>query len=53
MQRELGTRLYEGYHGVMLGMKSITWALSRRVASWQTLAYAPMETNYEYIAPTG
>jgi peptide/nickel transport system substrate-binding protein len=53
MQRELGTKLYEGYHGVMLGMKSITWALSRRVASWQTLAYAPMETNYEYIAPTG
>ena len=25
----LGQKLYDGYHGVMLGMKSITWAMSQ------------------------
>jgi peptide/nickel transport system substrate-binding protein len=49
----LGQKLYDGYHGVMLGMKSITWALSRQVGSWQSLAYVPLETNYEYISPAG
>ena len=33
----------------MLGTKSITWALSRKVGTWPTLAYVPAETNYEYI----
>jgi peptide/nickel transport system substrate-binding protein len=46
---ELGQKLYESYPGVMLGMKSITWAISRKVGSWQTLAYTVAETNYEYI----
>ncbi|OLC17927.1 MAG: hypothetical protein AUH29_00485 [Candidatus Rokubacteria bacterium 13_1_40CM_69_27] len=50
MSRELGQRLYDGYHGVMLGMKSITWAVSKRVGGWQTLAYVPAETNYEYVS---
>src|SRR5881628_3455484 len=47
----LGQKLYDGHHGVMLGMKSITWALSRQVGSWQSLAYVPLETNYEYVSP--
>ncbi len=34
----------------MLGIKSITWALSKKVASWQTLAYVPVENNYEYVS---
>ena len=34
-------------------MKSTTWAVSKKVASWQSLAYTPMETNYEYVSPTG
>lgn len=25
----------------------------RKVGSWQTLAYVPMETNYEYVSPAG
>jgi hypothetical protein len=33
----------------MLGMKSITWALGKKVGSWSTLAYVPAETNYEYV----
>ncbi len=49
----LGQKLYDGYHGVMLGIKSITWALSPKVGGWQTLAYVPMETNYEYVNPAG
>ena len=46
----LGQKLYDGHHGVMLGIKSITWALTKKVGSWQTLAYCPMETNYEYVS---
>jgi peptide/nickel transport system substrate-binding protein len=49
LSHDLGQKLYDGHHGVMLGIKSITWALSRKVGSWQTLAYVPMETNYEYV----
>jgi len=33
----------------MLGMKSITWALSKKVGTWPTLAYVPAETNYDAI----
>jgi len=47
LTQALGQKLYDGYHGVMLGMKSVTWALSRRVKTWSTLAYVPAETNYE------
>jgi peptide/nickel transport system substrate-binding protein len=53
MTRDLGQKLYDGYHGVMLGMKATTWAVSKKVGGWQTLAYTPMETNYEYVSATG
>jgi len=53
LTRDLGQKLYDGYHGVMLGMKSLTWAVSRRVGSWPTLAYVPAETNYELVTPAG
>ncbi len=53
LTRDLGQKLYDGYHGVMLGMKSITWAVSKKVGSWPTLAYVPAETNYELVAPVG
>jgi len=53
MTQTLGQKLYDAHHGVMLGVKSITWALSRKVGSWQSLAYVPMETNYEYVSPAG
>jgi peptide/nickel transport system substrate-binding protein len=48
---DLGQKLYDAFHGVMLGVKSTTWAVSEKVGSWPTLAYTPMETNYEYIRP--
>jgi peptide/nickel transport system substrate-binding protein len=50
LTRDLGQKLYDGYHGVMLGMKSITWAMTKKVSGWQTLAYTPAETNYEHVA---
>ena len=50
LTRDLGQKLYDGHYGVMLGIKSITWALSKKVASWQTLAYVPVENNYEYVS---
>jgi hypothetical protein len=25
--------------------------MTRKVGGWQTLAYVPMETNYEYVSP--
>lgn len=37
----------------MLGMKSLTWAVTKKVGAWPTLAYVPAETNYELIAPAG
>src|SRR5213594_1193967 len=51
LTHDLGQKLYDGYHGVMLGMKSITWAVSRKVGAWTTLAYVPAETNYESVTP--
>jgi peptide/nickel transport system substrate-binding protein len=53
LTQALGQKLYDAHHGVMLGVKSITWAMSRKVGSWQTLAYVPLETNYEYVSPAG
>ena len=53
LTRDLGQKLYDGYHGVMLGMKSLTWAVTKKVGVWPTLAYVPAETNYELIAPAG
>jgi hypothetical protein len=53
LSRDLGQKLYEGYHGVMLGMKSLTWAVTKKVGDWQTLAYVPAETNYELIGRSG
>ena len=50
LTHDLGQKLYDGYHGVMLGVKSITWAMSRKVGGWQSLAYVPMETNYEHVS---
>ena len=50
MTQALGQKLYDNYHGVMLGMKNVTWAVSKKVKDWQTLAYVPLENNYEYIS---
>ena len=50
MTRDLGQKLYDDYRGVMLGVKSISWAMSKKVSAWQSLAYIPLETNYEYIS---
>ena len=50
MTHDLGQKLYDNYHGVMLGMKTISWAMSKKVTGWQTLAYTPLENNYEYIS---
>jgi len=46
----LGQKLYDNYHGVMLGVKSTTWAVSKKVGAWQTLVYVPLENNYEYVS---
>ena len=51
LSRALGQKLYDDYRVVMLGIRSITWAMSRKVGGWQTLAFVPLETNYEYVSP--
>ena len=53
LTHDLGQKLYDGYHGVMLGMKSISWAVSKKVGDWPRLAYVPAETNYEYVSAAG
>jgi ABC-type transport system substrate-binding protein len=50
LTHDMGQKLYDQYHGVMLGMKTITWAVSKKVSGWQTLVYVPLENNYEYIS---
>jgi len=50
LTRDLGQKLYDNYHGVMLGVKTVTWATSKKVTAWDTLAYTPLETNYEYLS---
>jgi peptide/nickel transport system substrate-binding protein len=50
LSHDLGQKLYANYHGVMLGTKTITWALSKKVSGWQTLAFVPLETNYEFVS---
>jgi peptide/nickel transport system substrate-binding protein len=50
LTHDLGQTLYDAYHGVMLGMKSTTWAVTRKVTGWQTLRYVPLENNYEYVS---
>ena len=50
MTQALGQKLYDEYRGVMLGMRSLTWALSKKVSGWQTLVYVPLENNYEYVS---
>jgi len=46
----LAQRLYDDYRGVMLGMRSLTWAVSKKVNNWPTLVYVPLENNYEYVS---
>jgi ABC-type transport system substrate-binding protein len=50
MTQALGQKLYDAYHGVMLGTKSTSWAMTKKVNSWQTLVYVPLENNYEYVS---
>jgi peptide/nickel transport system substrate-binding protein len=50
MTQVVGQKLYDGYHGVMLGVKSTSWAVTKKVTGWQTLLYAPLENNYEYVS---
>jgi len=50
LTRALGQKLYDDYRGVMLGVKSTTWAVTKKVGSWQTLVSVPLENNYEYVS---
>ena len=43
LQHAMAQKLYEQYHGVMLGMKSTTWAFSKKVGTWSTLLSVPLE----------
>jgi hypothetical protein len=53
LSQALGQKLYDQYHGVMLGMKATTWAVGKKVGAWPTLANAAIETNYEYLNRAG
>jgi len=50
LTQALAQKLYDEYRGVMLGMRSLTWAVSKKVNSWPTLVYVPLENNYEYVS---
>jgi hypothetical protein len=50
MTHGLGQKMYDNHHGVMPGTKNVTWAVSKKVKSWDTLVYVPLENNYEYVS---
>jgi hypothetical protein len=50
LSQALGQKLYDDYRGVMIGIRTVTWALSKKVNAWETLAYVPLETNYEHVS---
>jgi peptide/nickel transport system substrate-binding protein len=50
LTHDLAQKLYDGHYGVQLGVKSTTWAVSKKVSGWQTLVYVPLENNYEYVS---
>jgi len=50
LTQAIGQKMYDGYHGVMLGGRTLTWAVTKKVTTWEPLAYVPAETNYETIA---
>jgi peptide/nickel transport system substrate-binding protein len=52
MTHDFGQKLYDGYYGVLLGMKHMTWATTKKVGDWTTLP-VPLETRYEYITWSG
>jgi peptide/nickel transport system substrate-binding protein len=47
----LGQQLYDGYHALMLGLKSSLWAVSKKVGTWPTVPYYLWQTNVENIRP--
>jgi peptide/nickel transport system substrate-binding protein len=50
LTHDLAQKLYDEYRGVMLGVKSTTWAVTKKVTGWQTLVSVPLENNYEYVS---
>jgi len=50
LSQALGQKLDDDYRGVMLGIRSVTWAVRRKVGAWQALAYVPLETKDEYVS---
>jgi peptide/nickel transport system substrate-binding protein len=50
LTHDLAQKLYDDYRGVMLGVKSTTWAVTKKVTAWQTLVSVPLENNYEYVS---
>ena len=40
MQQALAQKMYDDYRGVMLGMRSLTWAVSKKVNAWRRAARA-------------
>ena len=50
LTHDLAQKLYDGYYGAMLGVRSTTWAVTKKVSDWQTLVYVPLENNYEYVS---
>ena len=50
---DLGQKLYDQYYGAQIGIKSITWAVSKKVADWPMWVPSIYVNNYEYITWSG
>ena len=53
MTTELAQKLYDGYYGVMIGIKSATWVVSPKVGNWPVVGTSTWQYGPEYITPAG
>jgi len=53
LQAEFGQKLYDEHRNAMIGVKSTTYALNKKVGEWPTLIATLWENNFEYITWSG
>ena len=53
LHRQLAQKMYDDVRVVMIGWKSNTFAISKRIARWRTVYGAPSENNLDYITWSG
>lgn len=51
LENQIGQKMYDDLPVVMIGWKTSTWALSRKIGTWPALPFTPLETNLANMTP--